>query len=355
MARNQRIIELIRGLEKERSSRVLVYFTGDRQGRETQIADDCVELIHKHLESFGSVSKIDLFIYTRGGIIFVPWKLVSLIRSFTQRFAALIPYRCHSAGTMIALGADEIVMCRMGELSPVDPQFANPASVGERKSVEDVMSYISFAKEKVGIRGQAELGKVLDKLVTEKITALDIGSVHRAHNLIRYYVKRLLESHEKKIRKDRRIEVISGIMTEKLHAHEYTICRREAREMGLNVAVFGEKESKVEGLMWNLYLEYQKEMHLRSIWNPIAELAATENEKSIEQIRAVIESKKLTHHFVTKMNVRRAPRQLNINAPPQIPREFIQPIIHQVAQQIAPGGELGVVQELTFEGWIEVE
>ena len=59
---------------------------------------------------------------------------------------------------MISLGADEIIMSDLSELSPIDPSTANvfnpadPANVQNKIpiSVEDVMAYFDLAKNKFG-------------------------------------------------------------------------------------------------------------------------------------------------------------------------------------------------------------
>jgi len=346
-----RIIQEIQA--KRKGSKVLVYFTGDRPGRETQIAEDIIPIIHDHLQRFGNVKDLDLFIYTRGGIIFAPWRLVTLAREFTGHLSVLVPFRCHSAGTLIALGANEIVMTNMGELSPVDPQFVNPGGgvnpAGDRRSVEDVISYIAFAK-KVGIKGQEQLGAVFGKLLSERLTALDIGSIHRGYNLIRYLVRQLLSTHMAEKKYNVRIKEISDFMTEKLHAHEYKIGRKEAKSIGLTV-VFPIKD--VEKLMWELYCEYEKLMELRDPWVPEKALAGQQN-LEFQQVRAAIESEKLSHHFVSEVSLSTSPRpaQLNIqNLPPNIPKEVIEQLAQQIIRQISPQQ---VAVKTNFEGWREV-
>ena len=53
------------------------------------------------------------------------WPIVSLIREFDKDFEVLVPYRCHSSGTLTALGAKRIVMDQLSELSPIDPSTGN--------------------------------------------------------------------------------------------------------------------------------------------------------------------------------------------------------------------------------------
>jgi ATP-dependent protease ClpP protease subunit len=70
------------------------------------IADDCLRPLYDHLLSVakeGNSEKIDLVLYTRGGSVETPWKIVTKIRQFCKQFNVIIPYRAHSGGTMIAI------------------------------------------------------------------------------------------------------------------------------------------------------------------------------------------------------------------------------------------------------------
>ncbi|MBW6440533.1 hypothetical protein K0B03_00695 [Patescibacteria group bacterium] len=53
-------------------------------------------------------------------------RLIKLIRSYANEVEMLIPYRAHSAGTLISIGTDKIVMERLVELSPVEPSTGHP-------------------------------------------------------------------------------------------------------------------------------------------------------------------------------------------------------------------------------------
>ena len=186
MSRPNRL-ELIRALENTRQSTVVVYVTGGR----TQIAEDAVPLLYRHLLEVaadrGDRKRVDLFLYSRGGDVSVPWRVVSVIREFCDEFNVLIPYRCHSAATMICLGADQIVMGKKAELSPIDPTLNRvtggsgaPAAI----SVEDVSSYVSFMRETAGITDQAAIAQVIGQLAGH-IGPLALGSVNRQYSHIR--------------------------------------------------------------------------------------------------------------------------------------------------------------------------
>ena len=119
---------LIESIQKVRNDRLAIaYVTAIRTGHDIQIADDAVPLIFEHLELNKDLAKngVDLFIHSNGGSGTVPWRIVSLIRQYTKHFAVLVPHRAFSAATLIALGADEIVMHKMGCLGPIDPSVSN--------------------------------------------------------------------------------------------------------------------------------------------------------------------------------------------------------------------------------------
>ncbi|MCK4241415.1 MAG: hypothetical protein KAX30_07305, partial [Candidatus Atribacteria bacterium] len=94
---------LIGNLEKERGSKVIVYFTGDRQPFGSRIAEDVVRPLYEHLVNldFNEGSKvIDLFLYSRGGDVSVPWRIASMVREFCKEFNVVVPYKAQSAATL---------------------------------------------------------------------------------------------------------------------------------------------------------------------------------------------------------------------------------------------------------------
>ena len=133
MALKERIA-LIKKIEELRGSTVLCFLTSIRENVMSVIADDSVRVFFDHLLLLPSrpVPKLDLFLCSNGGSGTVPWRLVSLFREFAKSFNVLIPYRAYSAATLIALGADEIVMHPFAELGPIDPPFQTSSTLQSR-------------------------------------------------------------------------------------------------------------------------------------------------------------------------------------------------------------------------------
>jgi membrane-bound ClpP family serine protease len=148
-------LRLIKALEDAREgSLVIAYITSTRGNFEIQIADDVLPPLYRHLQADVERAKkeVDLFIHSNGGSGTVPWRMVNIIREFTDRFVVLVPHHGFSAATLVALGADEIVMHRMGCLGPIDHSVANPFNPTHPQnpgltlpiSVEDVSAYLEL-------------------------------------------------------------------------------------------------------------------------------------------------------------------------------------------------------------------
>jgi len=326
---------LIQQIEGLRNSRVITYLTSDRQGPiNARVAMDIIPIISRQLRKMGKTENIDLFLYSTGGDTMVPWRLVSMIREYCKKFSVLVPYKAHSAATMIALGADEIMMSDLSEISPIDPSTANVFNPSDPKnpqnripiSVEDVMAYFDLAKNKFGIKNDEELSCIFNKFVESnpQIHPLALGNVNRTHNLIRILAKRLLKSHILPM-KEEEINKIVDYFTEKLYSHQYFIGRKEAKE-DLGLATVINADADLSKAMTNLYEEYAKEMELGKIWNSENELGmnAVQNKKDYKV--AYIESCQISNYFETSIEYKK--QQVNIaqqtpQGPIQVPQEQV--------------------------------
>jgi len=310
-------------IESFRHSRVLAYVTSDRQPPlRAKIATDIIPIFYEHLKRIGKTDKIDLFIYSTGGDIMPPWRLVNLIRGFSKEFNVLVPYRAHSAATMIALGADKIIMGQLGELSPIDPNIGTPFNPphpdvpNEPKiqiSVEDVFGYINLVKEKLKITEQSNVVSVLEKLI-DKIHPLAIGAVYRTHSLIRLLASKLLSLHMNEEKEKEQINQIVEDLVEKLYYHNYLINREEAKKLGLKVEF---PSNELEKYVWDLYSVYKEEMKLGEPFNPLQLIPKEQKSHEIKAYIACISSKGLHSKFQKYIELSRLPSQ-QLGAPPQI-------------------------------------
>jgi hypothetical protein len=311
---------LIAQIEEARDSRVLTYVTSDRAPAGAQIGDDAVRPMYSHLREMGHVKKLDLLVYSRGGAIDVPWRVVTALRQTSDTWNILIPFRANSAATLIALGADQIVLGNQGELGPIDPQLTiqkmvpqpggGQALVQEQLAVEDIMAYTKFIHERAGLSDQEALSNALGKL-TERLDAVGLGSVYRTHLHIRDVAQRMLQSHKKPL-PERTIATIIETLAEKVYAHGHAIGLKEAKGIGLPVVAADEP---VEGLMWDLLEQYEGDLKLLEPLDPVQTVAGTDFYSEDSSI-ALIESTAAAHSFAGQLEVRaqrQQPPQLNLN------------------------------------------
>ena len=269
----------IEKLQAARGNRLTVtYITSTRAGHELQIADDAFRIIHDHLEAGRELAKtgVDFFIHSNGGSGTVPWRIVSLIGQYTKDFCVLVPHHAFSAATLIALGANKIVMHKMGCLGPIDPSVTNifnppnPLAPGQLApiSVEDVTAFFKLVKDDVGITHEDELVQALVAL-TDKIHPLAIGNVQRHHNQSRLMARRLLRRHMAESQ-EHEIEQLIDNLKSNLFFHGHPINRDEAKnDLKLKVE---EPTAEVESLMWELYLLYEQDLKLKEPFNLLREL-----------------------------------------------------------------------------------
>ena len=241
-------IELYERLEDKLNSKLLVYITGDRQGFEAQIGGDVVDYFIEQLDKIGVVKKLTLYLYTRGGSVSVAWNIVNLLRLFCDELQVVIPHKARSAGTLISIGANSIVMTKQATLGPIDPSLngpLNPVIPFSHQtypvSVEAVKGYIAFAKKELAITDNIALSNLMIKL-SETVHPLVLGQVYRTQAQIKMLAKKLLNNQ---LTDKHKIQRITSFLCSDSGSHDYTINRREASNLGLNIV----KPNKDEYLM----------------------------------------------------------------------------------------------------------
>ncbi len=311
--RHSKRLKLIEQLEEQLQTILICYLTGDRENLSTRIAPDIIRVFYRHLERIAPRKTITLFLYTRGGDLLTPFRLVSLIREYCSVFNVMIPFRAYSAGTLISLGADKIIMGKLAELSPIDPSVANSFNPKDPHhptaripvSVEDVSSYIALANEMAGLKDAEQALEVFLRL-SKVVHPLALGNVYRNYALIRSISKKLLEMHTGNS-SSKHIEEIIEHLTEKLYAHSYMIPRSEAENsIHLNVS---KPPPAVEKLMWALYELYEKDLQLTTPFNPALLLEEQERQVEFEATGGIIESLKRLDAFIFEGRVTRLSRQ----------------------------------------------
>lgn len=111
---------LLRSLESQAGDRrVCMYYSQ----RTKSLSQYDITPFYSMLKSIGDVDNLDLIIVSPGGDGAAAESLLDLCRKFCKRqLRVVVPVYAKSAATLIALGADEIVMGETSELGPIDAQ-----------------------------------------------------------------------------------------------------------------------------------------------------------------------------------------------------------------------------------------
>ena len=253
----------------ELQASVLAYVTGDREGLETEVGADVLLRVPRHLEAVGKQDRLALVLYTLGGDTNTPWPFVNFLRAYCDELYVLVPFWAHSAGTLIALGADKIYMTRFGTLSPVDPSVTNefnPHDAGDRIpiAVEDVLAYFQLASE----QGGDEIAGDAFRRLAESVHPLALGNVKRNIQQIWQLAKKLIRLHRPDV-DDAELTALVRRLTTELYSHSHLITRTEAAALGLPAE---QPPGRVEDLLLAYYEHLKADLQLLEKFDPGAQL-----------------------------------------------------------------------------------
>ncbi|MBA4377820.1 MAG: Clp protease ClpP [Gemmatimonas sp.] len=119
--------------------------------------------------------QLDLILQTPGGSGEVAQDMVRIIRKKFSRFCVLVPGWAKSAGTIIAMGADEIVMSDESALGPIDAQIARNGNV---------FSADAFIKGFEKIKAEVATGAPLNKAYIPMLQGISPGDLENAENAL---------------------------------------------------------------------------------------------------------------------------------------------------------------------------
>ena len=178
----------------------------DRDGANKFI--DLVEQSKSHRDN------VALILTTNGGTADAAYRVTRYLKRSYKKFALYVLGPCKSAGTLLALGADEIVMSCWGEFGPLDVQLIKRDDLAFRNSGLDIAealkeiknhAFDTFEKQfiemisrsggTISTKMAADIGKALAvgllSPITQQIDPLQIGEVQRALRVASDYAERL--------------------------------------------------------------------------------------------------------------------------------------------------------------------
>ena len=151
---------IIKQIEARTKRLLICYVSGNESLIDASDTMPFVDLLHNVPPN----RDVDLLLHTGGGSIDAAEKLIRIMRSKvgTAWLRIIVPDFAKSAGTLMILGADSVVMSDMSELGPIDPQIR---LVNEWQSAQNYLdAYEAHAKtlknDPNDIAAQIMLGKL---------------------------------------------------------------------------------------------------------------------------------------------------------------------------------------------------
>ncbi|WP_303961205.1 hypothetical protein [Succinatimonas hippei] len=149
--------------------------------------------ISKHYPN-KKIPKISLILNTLGGNLPAARSIALLIKEFSEKFEVIIPHYAFSAGTLISLYADNIIMLEGASLGPIDPSVSDfkypnmPANSAAQLEAELIKSSINpeikvtsletmtsfYDPVIIGqtIRAQKQIAKFIEEAISSKINQI---------------------------------------------------------------------------------------------------------------------------------------------------------------------------------------
>jgi hypothetical protein len=221
---------LIAAITKLLGGELIIYWNNPRG----EVCHNDVVALYSILEKLGKQESLHLFIKSGGGSGQAALRLVSLLRQYCTRLVVLVPLECASAATMVALGANEILMGPMAYLTAVDTALTHDLSPVDRDNDRVSVSLDELTRViRLWRKEQGDTTENPYKALFQYIHPLVIGAVDRAESLSIMLCKELLAHH---IDQEDTAEPIATALNSKYPSHNYPILFEEARKIGLNVA-----------------------------------------------------------------------------------------------------------------------
>lgn len=235
---------LIKDIETEHP-KLLCYVAGNRAQVDRIDTLGFVDMLH----NVNPGDPIDLLLHTPGGDVDAAEKLIGLVRSATGeegQLRVIIPDYAKSAGTLMALGANSIVMSDSSELGPIDPQVSSRDGNGS-DLVYSVLTYLNaYDAARRALRDAPD--DLAARITFEKFDPTIVRKFQSVRDRARSFAENLLKRRGKNFSK-----IASELMDiNKYQSHGQMIGWETANEMGLTISYMPSNDP-VWRKYWALY------------------------------------------------------------------------------------------------------
>jgi hypothetical protein len=243
---------LIREIEQKLQHKVLVYFTHP----EARINNEDVDYFYSHLRELQSGSNLSLILVSDGGSITAAWRIANVLRSFCHSLNVIVPSRCASAATLIALSAERVFFGPAGYLTAIDTSLTHPLNprADERSapcsiSIDQINRVISFIEGDLKSHASS---KSLSEILFEKIHPVVLGEIQRCSSLSKMVAINIMKLRVNPPTEEQQA-AIANALNDSYPIHGYPIVLKEAQQIGLSAEPL---PVELNPLLWELVKVY---------------------------------------------------------------------------------------------------
>ena len=245
----------IRQIERQTGRTVLCYVSNG-----VEIDGNDVLFLEELLSGVTPGSSISLLLHSMGGSIDVAEKLVQMLRdraaprgmSHEGKLQVVVPDQAKSAATLVAIGADEILMSSSSELGPTDPYIRIEENGQEIlwSAFDYVGAYEKAHKDCAANPNNAAFSEILK--------GFDLVLVE----IMRNAIARAKQVTEEILRGtgDVNVTLAATKLTDRelFPSHAQMIGFKKAQEIGLDFVRFIDSAEPLWRMYWELYLDLRK-------------------------------------------------------------------------------------------------
>ncbi len=224
-----------------------------------------IETLFQSIDLAKYPDTLDLMINSPGGSPTAAEKIILTCRKYAKSFRVIVPQTAMSAATMVAMGADKIVMTETAEIGPIDPQMIQKLSNGQ-EIIRPAAAYVDAYRDLVNrMQESITSGKPPHPYVEllRKIDPTWIQVCLKARQLAKKIVHDCLSQHMLHGKAETEIDaIVKNFLTEgEEFSHGRAIRAEKVKNFGLDVEVLA-TGSDLWKLVWELHERCQR--HVQS-------------------------------------------------------------------------------------------
>jgi hypothetical protein len=215
-------------IERRRRSRLLVFAASN-------LETDLLPALYDTLREIGLTERLDVLLHCHGGEVTAARAIALLLHQFTGHLSFIVPERCTSSGTILALCGHEIVAGPAALFSPVDPLLQGPSSGADDTlgaiSAQDVRLFGLMSRDWFGL-AEREAGPKALSVLCDNVFPTTLTSFYRSTLEVEAVCFELLSMHMGEGSETEKKRIVDSLLYGH-HSHGFALMRGDLAALGL--------------------------------------------------------------------------------------------------------------------------